>query len=142
MTTIILALSLLLPNRALTPGKLAINPATNKTWTAADLCSPTYRTKNYRSVTEKVHVEVFTRYGLKPSGHYEVDHLISIELGGSNDIENLWPESYLTTPLNATRKDVLENRLHHLVCVGAITLETAQHEIATDWTASYRKRIQ
>jgi len=36
-------------------------------------------------------------------------------------------------------KDKLENRLHAMVCRGEISLEDAQHEIATDWVAAYRK---
>jgi hypothetical protein len=40
-----------------------------------------------------------------------VDHLIPLELGGSNDIANLWPQSYVTV-WNAHMKDRLENRLN------------------------------
>ena len=38
-------------------------------------------------------------------------------------------------------KDVLERRLHNLVCAGKVDLETAQHEIATDWIKAYQKYI-
>ena len=48
---------------------------------------------------------------------HEVDHLISLELGGSNAIRNLWPEPYAGR-WGARTKDVLENRLHDLVCEG------------------------
>lgn len=72
---------------------------------------------------------------------YEVDHLISLELGGSNSIKNLWPESHLTKPLNAQIKDRLENKLHQLICSGEIAVEQAQQEIATDWIAAYQKYI-
>ena len=70
-----------------------------------------------------------------------IDHLIPLELGGSNDIKNLWTESYETQPWNATVKDAIENRLHDLVCDGSISPEQAQHEIATDWTAAYLKYV-
>ena len=72
-------------------------------------------------------------------GDYEVDHLISLELGGSNSIKNLWPQSYLTQPWNAHVKDALENELHDEVCSGKVDLATAQHDIATDWIAAYKK---
>ena len=49
-----------------------------------------------------------------------VTRLISLELGGSNSIRNLWPESYRTEPWNARTKDTLENRLHELVCSGKL----------------------
>ena len=38
-------------------------------------------------------------------------------------------------------KDRLENRLHRLVCAGALDLEEAQDEIAADWIASYRRQF-
>jgi hypothetical protein len=38
-------------------------------------------------------------------------------------------------------KDVLERRLHNLVCAGKVDLKTAQHEIATDWIKAYQKYI-
>jgi hypothetical protein len=65
--------------------------------------------------------------------------LISLELGGSNSIKNLWPQSYRTKPWNARVKDRLENRLHELVCSGQLDLATAQRDIATDWISTYKK---
>ena len=59
--------------------------------------------------------------------------------GGSNAVKNLWPQSFQTQPWNAHVKDQLENRLHRLVCVEKVDLNTAQHDIATDWIAAYRK---
>ena len=38
-------------------------------------------------------------------------------------------------------KDVLERRLHNLVCAGKVDLKTAQHEIATDWIKAYQKYV-
>jgi hypothetical protein len=73
---------------------------------------------------------------------YEEDHLISLELGGHpTDSRNLWPEPY-KGDWGAKKKDSLENRLHKLVCSGAITLDQAQEEIRTDWVASYKKRMR
>ena len=39
----------------------------------------------------------------------EIDHLISLELGGANDEKNLWPELYQGEILNAYVKGQLEN---------------------------------
>jgi hypothetical protein len=64
-----------------------------------------------------------------------VDHLISLELGGADVAENLWPQSYDTVTWNAHTKDKLEDRLHALVCAGRLPLEQAQRDIATDWIA-------
>ena len=68
---------------------------------------------------------------------YEVDHLVSLELGGSNDQKNLWPEPYDPRP-GAHEKDLAENHLHRAVCSGEMTLSEAQRAIASDWIAVYR----
>jgi hypothetical protein len=85
--------------------------------------------------------QVFNEYGLPLSSRdaYEVDYLITPELGGATDIRNLWPEPYAATDWNAHVKDALESRLHELVCQGKMPLATAQNEIATDWIGAYKK---
>jgi hypothetical protein len=67
----------------------------------------------------------------------ELDHLIPLELGGSNRASNLWPQRY-DGEWNARDKDKLEGRLHRLVCGGGLDLETAQRAIASDWIAAYK----
>jgi hypothetical protein len=125
-----------MPDRKLTPG------ATSDL-TATQLCDPKFHTGAVRAVKHSVHVAVFKEYGIDCAKvacgkSYEVDHLISLELGGSNDIKNLWPEPYEPAP-GAHQKDVVENWLHRQVCAGAISLEDAQHQISTDWFAVYRR---
>jgi hypothetical protein len=89
------------------------------------------------SVTEPEKLASMRAYGDRDSPrHYEYDHLISLELGGSpNDPRNLWPEPGASPNF----KDRVENRLHTQVCHGAISLASAQHQIATDWVAAYRR---
>jgi hypothetical protein len=84
---------------------------------------------------------VFHEYGMDgaPAQNYEVDHLITPALGGTDDIRNLWPEPYASTEWNAHVKDELENRLHELVCDGKLDLPTAQHDIASNWISAYQK---
>src|SRR5579875_1471470 len=43
---------------------------------------------------------VYREYGVEhhQSGAHEIDHLISLGLGGSNDIRDLWPENLDTQP--------------------------------------------
>ena len=67
-------------------------------------------------------------------GDYEFDHIIPIELGGCTYCnENLWLE-----PLaDARQKDLVENYLHHEVCVGRLPLSAAQKAIADDWYSVY-----
>ena len=123
----------LVPDRTLTPGDTL-------DVTKDDICVPGY-TKKVRNVPKAVKDQVYASYGIKnrAPGEYEVDHLISLELGGSNSIKNLWPQSYKTTPWNAHVKDKLENRLHDDVCSGKIDLKTAQQQIATDWIGAYKR---
>ena len=108
--------------------------------TKADICVRGY-SKNVRNVPTSVKNQVYASYGIthRSPGEYEVDHLISLELGGSNSVRNLWPQSYKTSPWNAHVKDALENRLHADVCSGKIDLKVAQADIARDWIASYKR---
>jgi hypothetical protein len=124
------------PDAKLTPGAI-LNTANKET-----VCVVGY-TKTVRDVPVSVKRKVFANYGIDPtSSKFEIDHLISLELGGSNDIKNLWPQSYLTTPYNAHMKDRLENLLHRMVCSGQISLSQAQSEISTNWIGAYNKYIK
>lgn len=106
------------------------------------VCVPGY-TKTVRNVPQALKEQVYREYGVtsRQSGEYEIDHLISLELGGSNSLRNLFPESFKTMPLNAHVKDALENRLHDLACSGKITLAEAQQAIASNWTTAYVKYL-
>ena len=100
-------------------------------------------TKTVRNVPQALKEQIYRSYGItsRKSGEYEIDHLISLELGGSNSARNLWPESFKTQPLNAHVKDALENRLHELACSGKITLQQAQQAIAGNWEAAYLQYV-
>ncbi len=106
------------------------------------ICVPGY-TKTVRNVPQTLKEQVYRAYGITSheKGEFEVDHLVSLELGGSNSVLNLWPESYKTMPLNAHVKDTLENKLHDLACSGMISMQAAQQAIATDWEAAYVKYV-
>lgn len=123
----------LYPNPALTPG--AVLPVT-----AAQVCVPGY-SGTVRNVPQSEKLQVYAEYGVsypEPHGSYEVDHFISLELGGSNDIQNLWPEPAQPVP-GFHEKDKAENYLHAEVCAGRMTLSEAQVEISTDWYGVYQK---
>jgi hypothetical protein len=121
------------PNAKLTPGE-ALPVA------AAQVCQSGYAGRT-RDVSSSEKEAVYARYGVEhvPYKH-EVDHLISLEIGGSNDIRNLWPEPY-AGPWGARTKDVLENKLHDLVCSGRLPLRSAQQQEARDWVAAYRRYV-
>lgn len=86
-----------------------------------------------RQVSEETRQRAFAEYGValhNPPGTYELDHLIPLEIGGSNDIANLWPEA---AP-GFRRKDEVEDFLHDSVCSGRMGVSDAQRAIASDWT--------
>jgi hypothetical protein len=131
------------PNTALTPG-------VTRQVSKEVLCTAG-STKDARLVTAKMKRQVFERYGFvqgkyKP-GDYEIDHEISLELGGANDIQNLWVQPYCpkgNDPFKsgcwgAREKDMVETNLHRRICKGTLTIEEAQNIIRTDWVAEYKK---
>ncbi|HVC34352.1 MAG TPA: HNH endonuclease signature motif containing protein [Chloroflexota bacterium] len=122
-----------LADSACTPGAIIA------TATKAQICQPGYA-KNVRDVPTSEKDQVYAEYSIKShkAGQYEVDHLISLELGGSNDIANLWPEAADPKP-GFHEKDKVENYLHDQVCSGAVSLSQVQVEIATNWFDVYQK---
>ncbi len=123
----------LMPDRRLTPGVArAISPS--------DVCHVRY-SDDARLVAASTQEKVLQEYGIDSSqaGKYELDYLISPQLGGTDDIRNLWPEPQSNTEWNTRTKDALEDRLHELVCDGKIDLATAQQELASDWISAYKR---
>ena len=121
-----------LPDQACTPG--AVFPAVTK----EQVCISGYSSQ-VRDVPESLKEEVYAEYGITShqSGQYEVDHQISLELGGSNEIANLWPEPAEPRP-GFHEKDKVENYLHAQVCSGAMSLQEAQNLIAHNWLDVYQ----
>jgi hypothetical protein len=118
------------PDMQLTPG--ATIPVTENEICGTDEAEPV--------IPVSLRQKVFELYKVtQPRDEYEVDYLITPELGGATDIRNLWPEPYQNAVWNAHVKDQLEDRLHHMVCHGEVDLATAQKDISTDWIAAYRK---
>jgi len=110
------------PDSLLTPG--VVRPLTKTA-----ICTTAWG-RDRRFVTLAMKREVFRRYGVDYAKHalYEVDHLIPRELGGADDVRNLWPQ--ILDP-DARVKDREENRLHRAVCAGTIDLTTAQQQMRT-----------
>lgn len=116
-----------------TPGDILPNA------TKEQVCKSGYAS-SVRHVMTSTKNKVYAAYGIThhTTGQYEVDHLVSLELGGSNDISNLWPEAASPKP-GFHEKDKVENYLHDQVCSGAISLQQAQIEIATNWLNVYNQ---
>jgi hypothetical protein len=115
----------LLPNRKLTPGKVA------------------RKDKDRPGVTEEMERKVFDRYHIpwRRRPEFKVDHLIPLELGGADAVENLWPQSLYTRPYNAQRKELLTQILLARIVAGKTTLAKAQEEISEDWIACFVEHL-
>jgi hypothetical protein len=121
------------PDPQLTPGMTL--PLTSR-----DLCLSANQ-QEAPALPRSVALKVFAAYGITNPGPrtYEVDYLITPELGGAADIRNLWPQPYRAVAWNAHAKDALEDHLYKLVCRGSLDLAVAQHDISTDWISAYKK---
>lgn len=98
--------------------------------TTAQVCAPHYA-REHRHVPRYLRDQIYTRYGI-PRGQrrpYVIDHRVPLELGGTNDPSNLFPQP----PPEAKRKDRDESRLHDAVCSGVMSLAAAQAEIRRLW---------
>jgi hypothetical protein len=135
VTLVAVLLAVQLPDPTLTPG--VVRPLST-----AQVCGIKWG-RDRRHVTSAMKVIVATSYRLKrsdvePEGKgpcCEFDHLVPRELGGADDVKNLWPQPWA----EAKTKDVLENWLHVQVCAGKMALADAQRTIATGWVAASQK---
>ncbi len=115
-----------LPSSFLTPGD-------SKKVTKEQICAPGYAA-SLKATKESAKEEAFSRYGLRDgvSKTSVLNHLIPIELGGTDNVENLWPEP-MKGDWNATQKDALEQKLLGMVCDGSLTAKQAQNAIKKNW---------
>jgi len=129
------------PDPSCTPG------AVNETLTVDVLRNPEFRTGCVRddatSATQKA--TTYAWYSIqKPDNNHgvmqvcELDHLISLELGGADSLENIWPQCGPSKVVLRERyfkqKDRVENYLAKQVKSGLMKLQDAQDGIASDWT--------
>jgi hypothetical protein len=115
------------PNLSLTPGAVLTTDATT-------ICTPGYAS-SVRDVSTATKEQVYAEYGVsypQPLGAYEVDHFIPLEIGGSNDIKNLWLEPATPAP-GFHQKDQFENFEHAQICDGTISVPEAQRRMVSDW---------
>jgi hypothetical protein len=125
-----------MPDPRLTPGEPFSGVG------ARQVCTSGY-SATVRHVTPAQYQEVYAEYRVaypEPSGAYELDHLIPLELGGDNTNANLWPEPASPAP-GFHQKDQLENAMHGLVCSARLDLGEAQREIASNWYAAYLRYV-
>ena len=121
-----------LPDRGCTPGDF-YDQVTNAN-VAQTICRRGWATE-HRDVSSSLRASIYEAYGVKPPHpfpEWEMDHLIPLELGGSNARRNLWPEH------NPARKDDIEDALHARVCAGRMRVTTAWRIFSVDWRRGQR----
>lgn len=138
-----------LPDAGCTPG--AATALITQANIGQTICNPSWSTRIIRapqSETSVVKRASMKAYGeaANTSGTTELDHLVSLELGGSNDVSNLWAEpSDIPGAGFRNTKDDVENALHAAVCTVVkprttrLALADAQTWIAADWTTALHK---
>ena len=128
-----------LPDPVCTPGAIAERVTQNNLQSTICTVGYTATVRPSTSITTPLKQKTAAAYGLTYTpAVQEYDHLIPLELGGANDVRNLWTEPP-TSPTQKSvnnAKDPVENKLHDLVCAGRVTLADAQQRIATDWTTA------
>jgi hypothetical protein len=111
----------LVPNAKLTPGRVAASE------------------KERQGVTIALEQKVFRRYQLlwERRAEFKIDHLIPLELGGADTIDNLWPQKIHAKPYGPERKELLTEILLEKVRAGKMTLAQAQEDIRRDWIDAF-----
>lgn len=126
------AAHLLLANKKLTPGAVIAKA------TVALACKAGYA-RTVPAVSTAEAKAVFARYhiGYAKRAQYQLDHLISVGIGGSNAVANLWPEP-LAGKYGARAKDAVEAKITTMVCTGRSSLHDAQHAEAGNWSTAVK----
>jgi hypothetical protein len=120
--------------------KSGLTPGETRPITIAEMCRRP-QAEVISNIPEETRRQVFAEYGINnQSENFEVDYLITPDLGGTESLRNLWPQPY-SVRWNAHVKDRLEERLHELVCSGKLDLPTAQRDIAVNWIDAYKKYV-
>jgi hypothetical protein len=120
--------------------KAGLTPGETRPIAIAEICRRP-EAEVIANIPEGTRRKVFAEYGISSrSDSFEVDYLITPDLGGTESLRNLWPQPY-SVRWNARVKDRLEERLHELVCAGKLDLPTAQRAIAVNWIDAYKKYV-
>ena len=86
--------------------------------------------------------QALERYGKRPEDFTgELDHLIPLSLGGTNDPDNIWPLPS-NTDMGPAEKKALDLKLHQMVCDKTLKLKAAQDAIRKDWVKAYDQYVK
>jgi hypothetical protein len=120
--------------------------AINSTVTLEVLQDPRFRTSCVRdkATSAQQKHKTYDWYALKAPANNkgkamvcELDHIISLEIGGADTLDNIWPQCGPSRVVLQNRyfkqKDVVENYLAYMVKNGNMSLAAAQRGIAFNW---------
>jgi hypothetical protein len=127
-----------LPTRVCTPGSVRGDI------TDATICAKGWSTDTIRppkAETDRLKTAVMRAQGVPESqrASTELDHLVPLELGGSNDVTNFWAQPSDipgARPAWRNTKDRIEGDLRDAVCSHQVTLAAAQWAIAVNWATA------
>jgi len=121
----------LFPDAECSPGDIFLECTTD------NMCVRGY-SATVRSMSKSKKNKVYEMYGISENKrkNYVIDHIISLQLCGSNEIPNLFPQRRAGV-INSRTKDKIENYLKRSVCNGDMLLEDAQTVISEDWLSVY-----
>ena len=126
---------------------MAQRPSTYKTPGATakvkmeQLCAPDFA-QSVKPVSAWQRSQALERYGLRADGFSgELDHLVPVSLGGSNDPDNLWP-FHASGVFTLEAKQALASKLQGLVCARKLSLKDAQDAFRKDWTMAYQVQMK
>lgn len=122
------------PNNITTPG------AKSKA-NEAQVCAADFEAKA-KPVAGWQRAEALSRYGKRANDEsIEVDHLIPVAIGGTNDPDNLWPIPD-NKEYGVAAKRELDVKLRELVCNKTLPLKTAQDAVRKDWVKAYDEYVK
>jgi hypothetical protein len=122
-----------LPNNYYTPGKA--DKVDQK-----QLCAATFES-SVKPLADWQKNTALERYGVRPeSFNGEMEHLVPVSLGGSNDPDNLYV-FHAQGEYTLEAKQRLAAKLHELVCDGKMSVKQAQDVFKKDWTKGYKQYV-
>jgi hypothetical protein len=121
-----------LPDNFKTPG------ATTKANQAA-ICEAGF-VRGVKPASSREQADALERYGIRPESFKgDLEHLVPVALGGSNDPDNLYPFHTNSNELTLEAKHQLADKLQAMVCSGKLSLKEAQAAFKKDWTKAYKQ---
>lgn len=104
------------PHLEMTPGKLCDHPSEQRYPEQIDYCERNVSTSTKRAVIEKYDKQLGFQIRTMNRSDFKIDHFIPLSIGGSNDVENLWPQHKSVYEMS----DRIESHVANLMADGRI----------------------